>query len=122
MHAGSLLSTVDGKYDIDCALGQGGEGAVYKGRHRLTGAVVAVKLMLPGARQTAAACDRFLREARLASRVRSEHVVTVHDAGTDVDLGPYLVLEFVEGENLDLRLARGRLDRGEAIACIRDVA
>jgi serine/threonine protein kinase len=122
MHPGSLRSTVDGKYDIDCALGRGGEGAVYRGRHRLTGALVAVKLMLPGARQTAAACERFLREARLASRVRSEHVVTVHDAGTDPDLGPYLVLEFVEGENLDDRLARGRLDRIEAAACIRDVA
>jgi serine/threonine protein kinase len=90
---------IDGKYVIDCIIGQGGMGVVMRAVHRQLEQRVAIKLLLPeGMRSTAAA--RFIREARAASRIQSEHVARVVDVNTLPNGLPYMVMEYLTGEDL----------------------
>jgi serine/threonine protein kinase len=88
------------RYDLLDEAGRGGMGVVYRARHRALDRLVAVKLTLPGA-----SADRFLREARLLARIKSAHVVTVHDFDVLPNGCPMLVMEWVEGTDLQ-RLIR----------------
>jgi serine/threonine-protein kinase len=98
-----------GRYTIVSLLGEGGMGAVYEGLHRDLKKRVAIKTLhrrLAGSPEVRA---RFVREGQAASKIRHEHVVDVTDVGVEGDL-PYLVMEFLEGENMAALLAReGRL-------------
>jgi serine/threonine-protein kinase len=90
-----------GDYDLVRALGSGGAATVYEAEHRLVGRRVALKLLHPrhGGVDRALAAARFLREARLAAKVRHPHVVGVLDSG-EVDGVLYLAMELVEGQTL----------------------
>jgi serine/threonine protein kinase len=70
-------------------------GIVYRARHRALDRQVAVKIMLWNATS-----DRFLREARLLARIKSPYVVTLHDFDVLANGSPMLVMEWVEGPNL----------------------
>jgi len=99
---------IDGKYAIIRQLGQGGMGAVYAARHLGMGRRVAVKVIsekvLGEARDAGA---RFQREARAAGAIESQHVVHVLDSGVDEATGrPYLAMEYLEGEDLDVTIRR----------------
>jgi Protein kinase domain len=110
---GDLLAS---KYRVERVLGQGGMGVVVSARHEQLGFRVAVKFMLPMAVQDAGMRDRFLREARAAGRLRGEHVARVMDFGTLDDGAPYIVMEFLEGSDLqDVLAARGPLPVPEAV-------
>jgi serine/threonine-protein kinase len=77
---------------------------------------VALKFMLPEAMQNAEAAGRFLREARTAVRLKSEHVAKVLDVGTLETGAPYIVMEFLEGKDLASILEQhGRLSIGDAV-------
>jgi eukaryotic-like serine/threonine-protein kinase len=90
---------IDGKYVIDCMVGRGGMGVVMRAVHRQLEQRVAIKFLLPeGMRSTAAA--RFVREARAASRIQSEHVARVVDVNTLPNGLPYMVMEYLTGEDL----------------------
>ncbi len=89
-------------------------GAVYKGRSRATGEIVAVKVMPPFEVGKELAFQRFARECRILSALNDPRIVRALDFGIDGP-NPYLVMEFVAGESLGQRIARrGRLpeDRG----------
>jgi serine/threonine-protein kinase len=91
-----------GKYRVDRLLGEGGMGWVVVATHLQLEQRVALKFMR--AAQVAASPDavaRFLREARAAARIQSEHVARVSDVGTLEDGAPYLVMEYLEGQDLD---------------------
>ena len=105
--------TTLGRYEIRRQLGRGGMGAVYEAVHRDLQKRVAVKVLAPELAANAEAKQRFLREGEAASRIRHPHVVDVTDVGTDGEL-TYLVMEFLEGEDLARRLTRGRLTTREA--------
>jgi serine/threonine-protein kinase len=95
---------------MDRVIGRGGMGAVWLARHLELGVDVAVKLMSPGLVADSAARARFRREARAAARLKSAHVVAVHDFGQDGDT-PYLVMELLEGETVATLIhRRGRLE------------
>jgi serine/threonine-protein kinase len=82
-------------------------GAVYEARHRLTNRRVAVKVILEEARLEPAVVTRFQREARAAGSVESEHITQVLDGGTDATTNaPYLVMELLDGEDLDAVVKR----------------
>ncbi|MFQ3592578.1 MAG: serine/threonine-protein kinase, partial [Gemmataceae bacterium] len=66
---------------------------------------VAVKLINPNLRNESTFDARFQREARIASQLHDPHIVVVHDFGLDSDHGPYLVMEYLEGQSLRERLA-----------------
>jgi serine/threonine protein kinase len=95
-----------GKYRIEKVLGVGGMGAVFTATHLLLDEPVAIKVLLPTQLHRPDAAPRFLREARAASKIKSDHVARVTDVGT-LDSGlPFLVMEYLEGEDLAARLQR----------------
>ena len=102
------------RYVVCHCVGRGGMGAVYEARHAVLNKRVALKT-LHGAQADQAQCERFLREAELAARVRHPHVVDIYDAGVE-DGVPFLAMELLEGEDLAQRLARdGRLLARDAV-------
>jgi serine/threonine-protein kinase len=94
-----------GQYEIVRLLGEGGMGAVYEARHATLKKRVAIKTMLPSMAAIPEAVTRFLREGEAASRIRHPHVVDVTDVGTQNGV-PYLVMEFLEGEDLAAHIGR----------------
>ncbi len=70
---------------------------------------VAVKLINPDLRSEPEFDARFQREARIASQLHDPHIVVVHDFGIDAKLGPFLVMEFLQGQSLRERLQQGQL-------------
>ena len=105
-----------GRYAIEHELGKGGMGVVYVARHLLLEQHVAVKMLLPQAARTPGASTRFLREARVAAAIRSQHVARVLDVG-ELECGlPYLVMEHLTGNDLEEELRRrGPLPLEEAV-------
>jgi serine/threonine-protein kinase len=95
-----------GKYQVERVLGQGGMGCVVAAMHLQLGQRVAIKFLLPEALRMHEAVERFLREARAAVRLRSEHVGRVIDVGQFDDGAPYMVMEFLEGVDLSGYLQR----------------
>jgi serine/threonine protein kinase len=89
-----------GKYRVEKVLGVGGMGVVVAAEHVQLNQRVALKFVLPGALQSEAAVERFLREARAAVRLKSEHVAKVQDVGTLETGAPYMVMEYLEGADL----------------------
>jgi len=97
---------IDGKYQIDKMLGEGGMGAVAKAMHLLRRAPVALKFMSPNVMAIPQAVERFLNEGVAASQIDSDHVVHIFDVGKLPSGSPYLVMEFMEGKDLSEVLAR----------------
>jgi serine/threonine protein kinase len=94
-----------GKYRVERVLGQGGMGVVLAAMHIHLEERVALKLMLAGASINAEAVGRFVREARAAARLESAHVAKVSDVGTLDDGRPYMVMEYLDGQDLSQVLA-----------------
>jgi serine/threonine-protein kinase len=117
--AGSVL---DGRWRVETLLGTGGMGSVYRAEHVHVGRKAAVKVLHPDLWRSAAERERFRREARVASRLRSPHVVEVLDFGEDAAGRPYLVMELLEGEPLRAVLDReGRLAPPRVVRLLRQL-
>src|SRR3954464_7271678 len=111
-----------GNYDLLEKVAEGGMGAIYRGRHRVSGQVVAVKIMPPHMAANPVLLKRFEQEFRTASRLDHPNVVRALDYG-EAGSSPYLVMEFVEGESLGQKLEReGRMGEADAIRIIAQVA
>lgn len=110
------------RYEVIEKIGEGGMATAYRGRDRVLGRVVAIKVMRPELASDAAFLSRFRREARAAAGVTHEHIAGVYDTGSD---GPfhYIVMEYVEGESLKDRLRReGTLPLAEALRIAAETA
>jgi serine/threonine-protein kinase len=104
-----------GKYRVERVLGEGGMGVVVAATHLQLHQTVALKFMLPDAARKAHTVERFLREARAAVRLHSQHVARVLDVALLPDGVPYIVMEYLEGSDLETLLShRGRLPVDEA--------
>jgi serine/threonine-protein kinase len=90
-----------GKYRVERILGEGGMGVVVAAHHTALQQQVALKLLRGAALGRPDATERFLREARNAVRLRSQHVARVFDVGTLENGWPYIVMEYLEGADLD---------------------
>ncbi|HKO55660.1 MAG TPA: serine/threonine-protein kinase, partial [Thermoanaerobaculia bacterium] len=111
-----LEEPVDGKYEILERLGAGGMGDVYKVRHKYLGSLRVIKVIRAQISDSREAHDRFLREARVATRVQHPNVATLHDFSALPDGSMYMVWEYIEGENLAQRQrAHGTLPPREAV-------
>jgi serine/threonine protein kinase len=95
MPATGGLGQLSTRYELLGEIGRGGMGVVYRARHRQLDRLMAVKLIRPGLD-----ADRFLREARLLAKVRSPHVVAIHDCDVLLDGSPMLVMELIDGTDL----------------------
>ena len=103
LRPGHLLG---GKYRVERVLGAGGMGVVVAARHVALDARFAIKLMRREAASDEESVARFLREARAAGRLKSEHCVHVIDVDTLENGAPYMVMELLVGQDLAELLAR----------------
>src|SRR3954447_24610532 len=87
---------VDGRYRIESYLGGGGMASVYRATHVVLEQAVAIKVVSPQIRELPGMAQRFLREARAATQLKSEHVARVSDVGTMPDGAPYMVMEYLD--------------------------
>jgi serine/threonine-protein kinase len=95
-----------GKYRVERVLGKGGMGYVVAAIHTQLEERVAVKFLMPELCVQEEPVTRFLREARAAVRIRSEHVARVLDVGVLDDGAPYMVMEYLDGYDLSAELDR----------------
>ena len=94
-----------GRYQLLEKLGQGGMGVVYRAFDTVLERVVALKLVLTPEGLDPEMRERFFREARAAGHLSHKNIVTVYDLG-EFDGKPYLAMEYLDGEDLQKRLAR----------------
>lgn len=97
---------IDDKFEVRRLLGQGAMGAVVEATHLLRRAPVALKFMGHHMLELPGVVERFLNEGIAASRINSEHVVKVLDVSKLPSGQPYLVMEYLDGEDLDALLER----------------
>jgi serine/threonine protein kinase len=110
---------IAGKYRVHRMLAEGGMGMIMEAEHVALGQRVAVKLLLPEMESRPEIIQRFLREARAAARLRSDHVVRVFDIGTDDRGLPFMVMELLSGVDIASEIeTRGSLPFGEAVSYI----
>lgn len=95
-----------GKFQIERVLGEGGMGVVVAAQHLQLGQRVALKFLLREALANPVVAERFLREARATVKLKSEHVGRVIDVGQLDDGAPYIVMEYLDGCDLQQFLAQ----------------
>ena len=118
LEVGSVIADT---YTLEQLIGRGGMGAVFLASHvRLPGKQVAIKVLHASATD-AESIARFRHEAEIASRLNHPNIVQVHDYNTLPDGTPYLVLEYLIGETLAARLARGPIALEHALSIMREV-
>lgn len=92
-----------GRYDILELVGRGGMGVLYRARDPVLEREVALKMMLVDFSHDPAARERFEREAKAVARLQHRNVVTIHELG-EADGAPYIVMEFLSGQDLERRM------------------
>jgi serine/threonine-protein kinase len=111
-------------YGVERLLGRGGLGTVWLVRHQMLDTLFALKVLDPDvAEEKPEYVKRFVREAKLATRIRHPNLVSVHDAGYDADKGVYfLVMDYVNGDTLRKPIAfGGGMPEKEAVRIILQV-
>ena len=117
--------TVFEKYTVVKELGHGGMGAVYLVRHNVLDSLFALKVLTPDiAMKNKQFVDRFIREAKLACKIRHPNLITVHDAGQNPKNGMYyIIMDYVSGGSVrDLLKKSGRIPPARALEIITQVA
>jgi eukaryotic-like serine/threonine-protein kinase len=115
-------AVLDGSYRVEKLLGEGGMGAVYHATQLRLDKPVAVKVMARELSAAAEAFARFRREALVTSNLGHPNIVQVFDFSIAPSGEPYLVMEFLDGEDLDRRLRRERrLSPAVALHIIKQV-
>lgn len=116
---------VIGHYRVVRRLGIGGMGEVYLVQHTGTDFFYAMKILLSQTISDSTALERFRREARTPARIQSDHVVKVHhvDAADELNGAPYLVMDYLRGEDLDQYvLLRGRMAPLDVVTFLQQVS
>ena len=97
------------QYQLISRISMGGMGAIYKGRHKNTNALVAIKVLHPHIAAKENNIQRFEREAQAASKLKHPNLVVVHDYGVTPDEVPYLVMELIDGLTLRQEICKQSL-------------
>lgn len=118
-----LGQVLDDRYKITRKLGEGGMGVVFYARHVVIEKPVAIKILKKGVSRDPSVVQRFIREAKAASRIGHPNIVDVTDFGTTPDGLAYQVMEYLEGATLaDLIYSRKKLSLDEAAPIIVQMA
>lgn len=110
------------RYEIVDAVADGGMGKVYKARHKLMKRTVAIKTILPNMVASGAMLKRFQQEAEAVSQLNHPNILTVFDFFIADDGQPYLVMDYIEGSNLEkINKTEGKLAPLRAAKIFRQV-
>jgi serine/threonine protein kinase len=107
------------RFEIERAAGRGGMGSVFRARDRANGEAVALKILHPEMREHG---ERFLREAQILAELRHPGIVRYVAHGESDEVGLYLAMEWLEGEDLSQRISRVPLTLGETLTLARGAA
>ncbi|HUJ62568.1 MAG TPA: serine/threonine-protein kinase [Kofleriaceae bacterium] len=114
---------VVGEYKVESKIGQGGFGAVFKASHPLIGKVVAIKVLARRFSVDPEMVERFIAEARAVNQIRHGNIIDIFSFGQLADGRHYYVMEYLEGEPLDVLLQHRRvLPLPEALQILRPIA
>jgi len=115
-------TVVDGRYEVEAPLGEGGMGTVYRVRHVTLNRPFAMKVLHRDLAADADLAARFVQEARATAAIKHPSVVVITDFG-DLDAGiPYFVMELLVGETLSTRMrARGPWEPADVIKIARQI-
>ena len=118
-----LGTVIADKYELLSVLGVGGMSTIYKARHKYMGRMAAVKLLHPYLVADASMFQRFQYEAKAASNLNHPNVVGIHDFGITGSGTAYLVMDYLEGEDLSTILEReGLLPENQAREIFRQAS
>jgi serine/threonine protein kinase len=113
---------IAGRFRIECEIGTGGMGTVYRATHLGLERPVAVKIIKPEFASDPDVADRFMREARTMAKLRHPHAAMIFDAGNLPDGRHFIIMEFVEGQTLsEILQAEGRLAPERAVRIAADI-
>ena len=114
---------VVGEFVVDGKLGQGAFGTVYRGAHPLIGKQVAIKVLARKYSVDPEITSRFVAEARAVNQIRHKNIIDIFSFGTLPDGRQYYVMEYLDGEPLDVLIERkGAIPLAEALPILRGVA
>ena len=108
-------------YDLAWKIGQGGMGEVWKATDHTLGREVAIKVLPAGFAKDASRLARFAREAKLLAALNHANIAAVYSLHQEARV-PFLAMEYVEGEDLSDRLARGAIPIGQLLPIARQIA
>lgn len=115
IYQGKTQGLVFGDYFVLDKIGVGGMGKVFKARHRVTGDIVALKVMSSTAMKSAKAIRRFQQETEVAKRLRHPSIVATYSSG-ELEGLHYLIMQFIDGDNLRSEVkSRGPLPINDVI-------
>ncbi len=111
------------RYEVIDFIGHGGMGEVFRVRERLTGQLLAAKVLSQKNGNDAEAIKRFEAEAEAVTRLNHANIVEVFDHGKTLDGAPYMVMNLITGDNLSRHLKKnGKLDQSIALRLLIDIA
>src|SRR4051812_22869853 len=110
-----------GRYEIEALIGSGGMGDVYRARDTRLNRTVAIKVLPADVSASPERRERLEREALVISRLNHPHVRALYDVGAH-DGSAFLVMEYLEGETLESRLAKRPLPPAQALTCAVQIA
>jgi eukaryotic-like serine/threonine-protein kinase len=116
-----MTGTTISHYRIETQLGRGGMGTVYRAVDTRLGRVVALKFLRSDLSDRSDALERFRREARAISALNHSNICTLYDIG-ESDQGPFLTMEYVEGQTLRELLPRKKFESTEVVEIAAQVA
>jgi len=109
------------QYEIECMLGRGGMGVVYKGRQKDLDRVVAIKLLPAEMAVDEQFVERFRREARTLAKLHHPGIVNVYEFGQTSEGHLFFVMEYVDGTDLRRLIKTGKLDSNQALAIVAHI-
>ena len=116
-----IIGRTVGSYRIEAKIAAGGMGEVYRAHDAKLDRPVALKMLPSELSSDPNRLQRFHGEARAVSSLNHPHILVIHDFG-ELDGRPFIVTEFIEGETLRTRLARGPIAVADAVGIATQIA
>ncbi len=111
-----------GRYEVLRLVAEGGFGKVFLAKDPDLDRLVAIKVARRELFNDQAQVDNYLKEARLAAKLRHPNIVSIHDWGNSVELGCYIVMDFIDGGPLDVEELSSRMDLNGLLHLLAQVA